>query len=608
MPVLLDEGYENSSSDDADVQPACCPQPVQQKRIQSPVSVDEKNAKDDIPPSFQSIIREQSDLVGDDGELRLPSLCRKFKCGISYVTTIDSTFRGNRIVVGDFLGNVRIFDFYAMDLDGERYVEIKLPTNRPLESIRFSIVGIQLLISDGEKVAHVYNAAQLSHVVDTYKGDVYVRDAANTLGHTHQIFDVQWHPSSVNLFATSSLDGTVRIWDSTSAPQGLDHALANQLVLKTTNSRGSSLSQECPVYSIAFVNDKEIVGGCGDGSIQLWGVQLSSIKSRKPSKVVRNISQKPILKVGASYDKGWIHARTEDHIFLWNRNNLTAEGTKQLKIDSSDPKRPCLAYMDYGRIVITSVVDSSGNPAIRYYYADTLEEIATVNLSSELNKICSLSYNENLKQIFIGTDKGEVCCIYNEATSNGGILAVSHQTVSISAKPAHKLEGASTDESQMTYSWYELPSNIKQMKDGTLKEIKPRRYQLRAERNPQMASTGTDEPILKRTMAESVMKEFLDAESQHRGEDEQDWVEKVRRGGGLGHKLYGEVSIVDQAYKRSQPEPMLDTSDAHDAGEALLIGERKCPQCGLKMCTCGYMDIVRGRIEADKVLKKQRRL
>lgn len=51
---------------------------------------------------------------------------------------------------------------------------------------------------------------------------MYIQDMANTKGHVAAILDGKWHPKEKNIFMTSSLDGSVRIWDVTSKPVGID--------------------------------------------------------------------------------------------------------------------------------------------------------------------------------------------------------------------------------------------------------------------------------------------------------------------------------------------------------------------------------------------------
>jgi WD40 repeat protein len=56
----------------------------------------------------------------------------------------------------------------------------------------------------------------------TIRGDMYIQDMANTKGHVAAITDGKWHPRDAQYFMTSSLDGSIRIWDLTSKPVGID--------------------------------------------------------------------------------------------------------------------------------------------------------------------------------------------------------------------------------------------------------------------------------------------------------------------------------------------------------------------------------------------------
>ena len=59
---------------------------------------------------------------------------------------------------------------------------------------------------------------------------MYLRDMANTKGHTMEVTCVAWHPSSKSQVMTGSLDGTLRLWDLEGA-QNLG-MLQNKTVLK----------------------------------------------------------------------------------------------------------------------------------------------------------------------------------------------------------------------------------------------------------------------------------------------------------------------------------------------------------------------------------------
>lgn len=68
---------------------------------------------------------------------------------------------------------------------------------------------------------------------------MYVRDLANTRGHTHGLLDCQWHPFDKEKFLTASQDATVRVFDINAKPYGIDQALPHLHVLKVRVLRGA---------------------------------------------------------------------------------------------------------------------------------------------------------------------------------------------------------------------------------------------------------------------------------------------------------------------------------------------------------------------------------
>lgn len=50
-------------------------------------------------------------------------------------------------------------------------------------------------------------------IQSTVKGDMYVRDMQHTKGHTQMLTSGVWHPFAAENWITSSIDGTIRIWD-----------------------------------------------------------------------------------------------------------------------------------------------------------------------------------------------------------------------------------------------------------------------------------------------------------------------------------------------------------------------------------------------------------
>ena len=95
---------------------------------------------------------------------------------------------------------------------------------------------------------------------------MYIRDQVHTKGHTQEVTDGMFSPSDKNKWITSSLDGTIRIWDITSKPYGISQNLCQEHVVKL---KGNTMRVRCHCCCYS-PNSSLIAGGAEDGSIQIW--------------------------------------------------------------------------------------------------------------------------------------------------------------------------------------------------------------------------------------------------------------------------------------------------------------------------------------------------
>lgn len=65
----------------------------------------------------------------------------------------------------------------------------------------------------------VSREGRLGHI--SVKGDMYLSDMAKTYGHVSEINDGRFHPVEKNIFATCSMDSTIRIWDTNKPLHGI---------------------------------------------------------------------------------------------------------------------------------------------------------------------------------------------------------------------------------------------------------------------------------------------------------------------------------------------------------------------------------------------------
>merc|ERR1719188_1005957 len=148
-----------------------------------------------------------------------------------------------------------------------------------VQSVAFNKSGGMILVCLSDSHARIYDRDGSSRPIQsTVKGDMYVRDMQHTKGHTQMLTGCMWHPLAAENWITSSLDGTIRIWDLKATPVGMDQVLPSVHVLKTvdkrnvctggTTGRDGGLYPTCCAYSPT--DAKLIVGGCSDGSVQVF--------------------------------------------------------------------------------------------------------------------------------------------------------------------------------------------------------------------------------------------------------------------------------------------------------------------------------------------------
>ena len=93
---------------------------------------------------------------------------------------------------------------------------------------------------------------------------MYILDMANTKGHVAAITGGMFHPKNAELFVTSSLDGSVRLWDYNAKLYGMDQNLPQIQVIKAKDQKGLKVG----VNTCSYNHKGELVmAGCLDGSI-----------------------------------------------------------------------------------------------------------------------------------------------------------------------------------------------------------------------------------------------------------------------------------------------------------------------------------------------------
>mmetsp|Transcript_26912 Transcript_26912/g.25975 ORF Transcript_26912/g.25975 Transcript_26912/m.25975 type:complete len:315 (-) Transcript_26912:621-1565(-) len=181
---------------------------------------------------------------------------------------LDSS--GTRLISGglDFL--LKMWDLSTMNKKLRSFKEFKPFDGHPVTALDFSNDDQNILICCANHSAKVLTRDG-GKVQVTIRGDQYISDVAQTKGHVASITDGKFHPVEDKYFLTSSVDGSVRLWDLESKAVGVDQQLMQQVVLKPRNERGLKVA----VISCSFSPYAQYIGGgCSDGSVQVWDARL----------------------------------------------------------------------------------------------------------------------------------------------------------------------------------------------------------------------------------------------------------------------------------------------------------------------------------------------
>jgi len=144
-----------------------------------------------------------------------------------------------------------------------------------------------------------------------------VSDMIKTKGHVAAITGSDWLDDEH--FASSSLDGSVRIWDVNSMLIGVDQLLTQQQVIKAKSSKKSKLATLCVTVS---PNGELIAAACEDFTIQIW---LAKSKSNyRPQYFYADAHSGQITSITWFNDSKRFISRSQDgSIKIWTLALLT---------------------------------------------------------------------------------------------------------------------------------------------------------------------------------------------------------------------------------------------------------------------------------------------
>ncbi|KAK2461515.1 hypothetical protein APHAL10511_005978 [Amanita phalloides] len=150
---------------------------------------------------------------------------------------------------------------HIMQVDSEETVKTLSGHENEINEIRCNSTGTRLASCSDDMTARIWNIENVSNSMDSIPGLMASDHAVILRGHSHSVNTISWcpdrPPGTNELIATSSFDGTARIWDS----------VTGECLKVFADHRR-------PLFSLTFSpNGKWLATGSGDGWLHIYSVQ-----------------------------------------------------------------------------------------------------------------------------------------------------------------------------------------------------------------------------------------------------------------------------------------------------------------------------------------------
>lgn len=484
------------------------------------------------------------------------------------VTSISIDHVGARMFTGGNDYKLHLWDLPNLDASLRSFRVLEPIESQPIKSLDFNNKGNICLVCGGNAKPRVLNREGRNEL-EFMKGDMYLRDQKYTKGHTGVVTSGRWHPTNHHEAVTSSLDGTVRIWDTTLNTIGVEQHLPNRDVLKCRDEKGLPTG----VWkSNVFPNGSKIIAACEDGSLFVFSDKNSY---SAPELTYRGPYKFEVTSLACYRDGFQFLSRCQDNTMrLYDLRRFDRPVHTWYEMPNNHSHTGICLSPDE-KYILTGSSNTKNDPGCLYFIQSCdYETIAKVPLID--NKVTAVHWNEALNQIFVGAGNS-IKAFYNPKISQGGVMHCVGRGVK-------KVTADDVDYDRPIMTPHALPmfNNNDRYKRKNMENV---RTDAKISSKPEMPLVGPGKGgkiAGSTTITQHLMKTVHSIDNSRR----EDPVEAVLR---YAKEAEENPVFVDNAYKYTQPVRILDhTTDEHEE-KKLMQKFKKCPKCGLKLCHC-YTD------------------
>ncbi|RKP12191.1 WD40-repeat-containing domain protein, partial [Piptocephalis cylindrospora] len=257
---------------------------------------EEEDLKDLLPLSHEAVLKDHDKAIT--------------------AMTIDRS--GMRLATGGFDYKVKCWDFGGMDSRLRPFRTFEPRDGHQVRDLAYSGTGDRLLVAPNGNQAKIYDRDG-KELFECVRGDMYLRDMRHTKGHVSALTGCRWNPLDRNAFFTSSLDGTVRLWD---VQNKRSH---NAIMVHISRSPGGRFGVTA---MDVHPEGTSLLTGSNDGSISLWNPRGPY---HRPIQVIPKAHTKgeDVTAVSFSPDGGKFLTRSADATLkLWDIRQMRSPVVK----------------------------------------------------------------------------------------------------------------------------------------------------------------------------------------------------------------------------------------------------------------------------------------
>jgi WD40 repeat protein len=364
-----------------------------------------------VGPEAEETSEEESD---SEEEVNLVDLLPTSYCSLidhqRAVTSFSFDRACSRLVTGSRDNKVKLWDFNGMISTLKPFLEVEPAEGNPIRDVQFSNSGDSILIAPSTWQPVLFDRDG-KEVCLYQKGDPYVRDLRHVKGHTSSVTGIQWHPNEKQLFLSSSLDCTVRVWD-------INRRDTCKYVWFVPG-KGSAERHPCTAAKFSS-NGKNIVSAYTNGQICIWD---SSGSSTKPVQSLLNahVPGSCVTSCVFSMRGDQIISRAmDDTLKQWDLRKFTepigaATGLTCFHEEANAIYSPNERYILTG----TGVLRNEGTASIKVYDTKTMELVDDIQTPTSCIK---LIWQPQLNQLFASMANGELRVLFDPERSQGGVM------------------------------------------------------------------------------------------------------------------------------------------------------------------------------------------